>query len=289
MHRCEWLVSAELLANQNDTAAVSVIIPCYRSAATIGRALASVAAQSCKPREVIVVDDASDFETREVLCRLVEKYGADWLKIYFLTDNRGPAAARNYGWEWATQPFVAFLDADDSWHRDKIALQLAFMQRHREIDISAHSCGGILTVAGRLPRQFRVSTYTLRQLLFRNRMRTPTVMLKREAVLRFPEGLRFSEDYHLWLALLKTGSRAVFLDLPLAVIHKPAFGVAGQSGALRLMELGELKALRAVWRRGSVSVVLITVALSWSLLKFLRRLLLTGFYYRSRKFLGLKI
>jgi hypothetical protein len=114
-------------------------------------------------------------------------------------------------------------------------------------------------------------------------------MLKREAVLHFPESLRFSEDYFLWLALLKTGSRAAFLNLPLAVIHKPAFGVDGQSAALWLMEFGELKALGAAWRRGSVSVVVFIAAISWSLLKFMRRLLLTGFYYRSRKPLGLKI
>ncbi len=288
MRRCEWLVSAELLVSQNDTAAVSVVIPCYQSAATIGRALASVAAQSCKPQEVIVVDDASDSETCKVLRKLADKYGADWLKVYFLPDNCGPAAARNYGWERATQPFLAFLDADDSWHKDKIALQLAFMQHYSKIDISAHSCGDILIHVGRLPKQFQASLYNLRQLIFRNRLRTPTVMLKREAVLRFPEGLRFSEDYFLWLALLKTGSRAAFLDIPLAVIHKPAFGVAGQSAALWLMELGELKALYAVWRRGSVSIVLFIAALSWSLFKSLRRLLLTVFYYRSRKFLGLK-
>jgi len=266
-----------------------VIIPCYQSAATIGRALASVAAQSCKPQEVIVVDDASDIETQNVLREMLDKYGAEWLKVYFLTDNRGPASARNYGWERATQPFVAFLDADDSWHRDKIALQLAFMQRYQDIDISAHYCGGVLAVAGRLPKQFQVSTCTLRQLLFCNRMRTPTVMLKREAVLNFPEGLHFSEDYYLWLALLKTGSQAAFIDLSLAIIHKPAFGSSGQSAALWQMEIGEFKALQAAWRRGSVSAALFIGALSWSLFKFLRRLLLTGFYYRSQKILGLKI
>ncbi len=289
MRRREWLTAAELLVNQSDTAAVSVIIPCYQAFATIDRALASVAAQSCKPQEVIVVDDASDPETRKTLRKLANKYGPEWLKIYLLDKNCGPAAARNYGWARATQPFVAFLDADDSWHCDKIALQLAFMQRYSEVDISAHNCSDIVSFAGRLPKQFQVSPYTLQQLIFRNRLRTPTVMLKREAVLHFPEGLRFSEDYHFWLSLLKTGSRAAFLDIPLAVIHKPAFGVAGQSAALWQMEIGELQALRAAWRRGSFSAVLFIAALSWSLFKFLRRLLLTGFYYRRQKFLGFKI
>lgn len=289
MLKSEWLVRAELLATQTAAAAVSVIIPCYQSAATIERALASVAAQSCKPKEVIVVDDASDSVTREILCELADKYGPDWLKIYFLDKNCGPAVARNYGWERATQSFVAFLDADDSWHRDKIALQLAFMQRYPNVDISAHNCGDRVSFTCRLPKQFKVSSSTLQQLIFRNRLRTPTVMLKREAVLYFPENLRFSEDYFLWLALLKIGCRTAFLDLPLAVIHKPAFGVAGQSAELWLMEFGELRALGAARRRGSVSGTLFIAAMSWSLLKFIRRLLLAGFYYRSRKSFGRKI
>lgn len=258
-----------------------MIIPCYQAGATVGRALASVAAQSVKPFEVIIVDDASTDETRKRLQELVEKYSSDWLKVYFLAENCGPASARNYGWERATQPFVAFLDADDSWHRDKIALQLAVMQRYPDIDLSAHGCGGLATLAGRVPKQFQVQVYTLRQLLFRNRLRTPTVMLKRELVLRFPQGMRFSEDYYLWLALLKTGSKAAFFDLPLAVVHKPAFGVTGQSAALWRMETGELKALQAAWRRGSISLLILGTALSWSLLKFCRRLLVSRITFRS--------
>ena len=275
MRKREWLASVELLAGQSDIAAVSVIIPCYQAAATIGRALASVAAQSSKPIEVIIVDDASDTETREILRGLEEKYGGDWLKLYFLAENCGPASARNYGWERATQPFVSFLDADDSWHRDKIALQLSFMQYFSEIDISAHNCGVILTLIRRLPRRFQVSPYTLRQLIFRNRLRTPTVMLKREVVLHFPEGLRFSEDYHLWLSLLKTGSRAAFLDLPLTVIHKPAFGASGLSAELWRMEIGELKALKTAWNRSSVSLSLFVASAAWSILKYARRVLLS--------------
>lgn len=280
MLKREWLDSAEILTGQSGTAEVSVIIPCYRAAATISRALASVAAQSVKPAEVIIVDDASNDKTREVLQELSKKYDADWLKIYFLADNCGPASARNYGWQRAVQSFVAFLDADDSWHQEKIALQFGYMKRYSDIALCGHSCGDQLSLVRRLPQQFWVSACTLQQLIFRNRMRTPTVMLKREQVLHFPVGWRFGEDYYLWLALLKTGNKAAFLDLPLAVIHKPAFGVAGQSAALWEMEKGELKALRAAWRRGSVSLGLFIVAVNWSLLKFIRRLLLSGIRLR---------
>ena len=274
MLKREWRVSSELPSDPDVAAAVSVIIPCYRAAATIDRALASVAAQSHKPREVIIVDDASDDKTGRVLRELSKKYDASWLKVYFLPENCGPAAARNYGWERAGQPFVAFLDADDSWHQEKIALQFGFMTRYPEVTLSGHACGRESILVRRVTRRCQIRPCTLRQLLWRNCLRTPTVMIKRDAVLHFPVDFRYGEDYYLWLGLLATGARAAFLDMPLAVVHKPAFGVSGQSAFLWRMEQGELRALQAAWRRGSVSSTMITLAMIWSLLKFSRRLLI---------------
>ena len=68
---------------KREPAPVSVIIPCYRAASTIGRALASVAAQSHKPCEVIVVDDGSDDDTSKVLNGLVREYGESCSKFSF--------------------------------------------------------------------------------------------------------------------------------------------------------------------------------------------------------------
>ncbi len=271
----EWHISAEFVAKQSQPVAVSVIIPCYQGGATIGRALASVAAQSCKPWEVIIVDDGSDTKNRNRLQGLIEKYDSGWLRVYFLDKNQGPASARNFGWARARAPFVAFLDADDSWHRDKIALQFAFMQRNPDISICSHSCGGEASLVRSIPQKFQITNYTFKKLLFCNRLQTPTVMLKRDLVLRFPETVRYSEDYYLWLALLKIGYTTAFINLPLTAIHKPAFGYSGLSAELWQMEKGELKALQATWNRGSVSLLRFGTAVSWSLSKYCRRVLLS--------------
>ncbi len=282
-----WFESSELLSGVEENAPVSVVIPCYQAAATIDRAIASVAAQSLKPVEVVVVDDASPDATRDQLCKLVEKYGSDWLKVHLLADNCGPASARNYGWERATQPFVAFLDADDSWHRDKIALQLAFMRQSPEISICGHSCGEVSNLIRKLPKKFQVTNCTLQELLFRNRLQTTsTVMLKRDLVMHFPETSRYSEDYYLWLALLQIGYEAVFIDLSLTTRYKPAFGASGLSAELWQMEKGELKALIAAWNRGSVSFWRFGVATACSLLKYARRVLLSSPRILSISWLG---
>ena len=112
----------------------------YRAAATLGRAVASVAAQSWRPAEVIIVDDGSDDETPKVLEELQGHYGTKWLKIVCLSANCGPGAARNVGWGMSTQPYVAFLDADDTWvitplssarwyHRGQILTEVGPMNR----------------------------------------------------------------------------------------------------------------------------------------------------------------
>ena len=74
-------------------ASVSVIVPCFRSADTIGRALQSIDEQTIRPREVILVDDASGDETLGVLLKKKSEYEPEWIKVLVLATNSGPAAA----------------------------------------------------------------------------------------------------------------------------------------------------------------------------------------------------
>src|SRR5688572_19076100 len=94
--------------HMSNFAPVSVVVPCYRCGGSIGRAVASVLAQSARPAELIVVDDASDDASPQAIAAL----GAG-VRAVRLARNQGPAAARNAGWAAATQPYLAFLDADD--------------------------------------------------------------------------------------------------------------------------------------------------------------------------------
>src|SRR5437879_2701049 len=118
-------------------AEVSAVVPCYRCAPTIRRAVESVARQTVRPFELILVDDASADSTAAELSRLKCELG-DWVRIVSLDENRGAAGARNAGWELARGKYVAFLDADDTWLPTKIERQLAFMEAHPEFVLSGH-------------------------------------------------------------------------------------------------------------------------------------------------------
>jgi glycosyltransferase involved in cell wall biosynthesis len=94
---------------------ISVVIPTYNRAHTIGRCLASVLGQTLPPREVIVIDDGSHDNTRSV----VEAFDDSRIR-YFRQDNSGANRARNHGIEKAGQPWIAFQDADDVWLPHKL-------------------------------------------------------------------------------------------------------------------------------------------------------------------------
>lgn len=104
------------MLNSSAMTRVSVVIPVYNGAATIGRAVASVLAQEFDGAiETIVVDDGSADETRAILGGF-----GDRIRVIY-QPNRGPAAARNAGARLATGAYLAFLDADDEWLPAKLA------------------------------------------------------------------------------------------------------------------------------------------------------------------------
>jgi len=243
---------------------VSVVIPCFRGAATLGRAVASVLGQTQPAAEIIVVDDASDDDTPRVIAQLPRS-----VRRLRLDANRGPATARNTGWNAATKEYVAFLDADDAWHPRKLELQTAWMDAHPAAALSGH--GYVFHDIGHDPKIERAFPVSTAMMLLSNRFSTPCVMLRRSIPQRFAEGKRYSEDYLLWLEIILSGSEAWFLEAPLALLFKPAYGAAGLSANLREHEAGELDALARLRRAGSLAPVTWAAASAWSWLKYIRR------------------
>ena len=107
--------------------AISVVVPTYNRARLLPRALESALPQLRPGDEVIVVDDGSTDGTEAVLAPYRGRIR------YVRTANRGAGAARNRGVQEAQCPLVAFLDSDDEWMPDKLALQRAFMARRPDV------------------------------------------------------------------------------------------------------------------------------------------------------------
>lgn len=255
----------------NTYADVSVVIPCFRSAGTIERAVASVFAQGTKPREVIVVDDCSQDGTLALLDDLRLRYEANWLKILSLPKNVGPGSARNRGWDLASSSFVAFLDSDDAWFPNKIAAQLSWMLANPEVALSGHAC--VVGFGGSMPPNSPIEFRRIskNRLLLSNPFSTPTVMLKRDIPQRFVEGKTRSEDYLLWCEIILSGLPCGYSDAPMARLFKNRYGESGLSGDLFEMEKGELDTYTQLVSRGYLGSFTGFCLRLWSMVKFTKR------------------
>lgn len=262
-------------------APVSVIVPCYRCADTIQRAVDSVIGQTMPAAELLLVEDCSNDAgaTLAALYRLQQRHPQADIRVVPQEKNSGPGGARNAGWNIARQPYLVFLDADDSWHPKKLELQYGWMAAHPEVDMTGHAtvCISPEEMPPALEDSFVAYPVSGRSLLVSNRFPTRSVMLKREITNRFDPVKRYSEDYLLWLMIVLSGRPAWFLESPLACSYKADFGAEGLTGNLWKMEKGEIDTYRRIGRDGMISSVTFIVLAAFSLLKFSRRVVLSRF------------
>lgn len=117
------------MLNTFETARVSVIIPTFNCDRYLTQAIDSVLAQTYRDYEIIVIDDGSTDNTRQVLQPYLSRIE------YIYQENQGVSVARNRGIESARGEIIAFLDADDLFLPDKLASQVAIFDKSPEVGI----------------------------------------------------------------------------------------------------------------------------------------------------------
>lgn len=192
-----------------------VVISAYRAAGTVGRAVASVLQQTQPPAELVVVDDGSPDDIGAALAQFEDRVRC--LRI----DHSGPSVARNIGVAATSAPWVAFLDADDTWAPTRLQRLADLGQARPDLDLL--STDAWFVVEGRHHGRFHDGGHRFPvehqelELLRRNWLLNG-VAIRRSAWDRvggFEPGLRHAEDWHCWLRLVLTGSRAGCVDEPL--------------------------------------------------------------------------
>ena len=184
---------------------ISVIIPTYNCAEYIAEAIDSVLNQTFTDFEIIVVDDGSTDETAAIMKRYGDKVR------YIRQKNNGPAVARNLGINTARGEFIAFLDADDIWHPEKLEIQHHYLEEHTECALVYANCStftetGLKTAAYDGTHRKVYSGNIFDRLYRRNFIACISVMLRKECLETtglFPEHFdkATSEDWHLWLRI----------------------------------------------------------------------------------------
>ena len=247
----------------------SVVIPCFNAEKTIGRAFSSVLNQTFPPKEVIFINDASTDGTQSLLSEIESGAYAFSIKVIKNDSNVGPGKSRNFGWDLATSTWIAFLDSDDAWHREKLEIFKDRLINDQEIDLL---CSGSSFVIDRIDeakieKKIGVRQLEYRRTLFKNQIFTRTVVIRRSIEKRFRAGL--SEDFSLWLDCLYSGMRVIYINSDLSFHFRPEFSPGGISSNLWKHELYELKAISKFFKR---TPLVVSGALLFSIIKFFRRI-----------------
>ena len=199
---------------------VTAIIPTLNAAGTIGRALASVAAQTHPAIETIVVDDGSDDGTQAIVAGWAARGVTLIAAAPGAASASGPAAARNRGIAAASGRYVAFLDADDAWWPEKTERQVAAMQAAPDVTLSVTD-GRFIEPDGRLQRHIYTGTPPVagreawRTLIRYSFVHTSCMMADRATLDRlggFDPSLTVGEDQDMWIRLARAGAVAVLED-----------------------------------------------------------------------------
>lgn len=192
---------------------VSVIIPTYNRAALLNQAIVSVLDQTFTDFELIVVDDGSTDDTPTVVSAFQDR------RIrYVYQDNAGRSAARNRGIELARGEYVAFLDSDDLYLPNKLAVQVAVFERSPALGLvgggfrQVNEKGDVLS---EVCPWLRFSCLDLHTWLFACPQMPSSVMVQREWLTRvggFDGSVETAEDWDLFLRLARAGCQMAWVE-----------------------------------------------------------------------------
>lgn len=192
---------------------VSVITPTYNSENFISETIDSILGQSYTNLELILIDDASLDNTREI----INTYKARDPRIVtvFLKENSGSGIARNRGIETARGKYLAFVDSDDFWNKDKLKTQINFMQKHEYT--FTYTKYSFINESGMLVKEYNIAPNQCNylRLLIQDCIGCSTVMIDCEKLGKeYMPDLRNRQDWALWLKYVRKSGKAYGLRYP---------------------------------------------------------------------------
>lgn len=255
---------------------ISIVIPCYNSENTINRALISVINQTYVNFEIIIVDDGSNDNTKNKVEMFFKNKKFDFKYIY--QENKGPSAARNNGVKNSNGEFIAFLDSDDEWHKDKLKIQMDIV---KEKDLNfLGSTYQYDEFNYHINESLVIEKYSFNQLLVKTQFSTPGVIIKKDLFNKlngFDELMKYAEDNDLWLRASLLNDLYKIKSPKLIRLHKSAYGESGLSGNMYAMYKGELHLLKKLLQEKSLNSIKYMLINLFITIKFFRRLIKKSF------------
>jgi len=187
---------------------VSILTPAWNASAYIDATMKSVVEQTYSSWEWLIVDDGSTDNT----CEIVSRYTDPRIRLIRKAHSGLPAAGRNAGLELASGKYIAFLDSDDVWLPEKLALQVALLEQNEKVGLVFSPFAMWYSGEAKPRRTVPETTFFpnpgrfFRILCFRNQIGNSTVLLRRSLLQEYGKldedpAVRGCEDYELWIRL----------------------------------------------------------------------------------------
>ena len=212
---------------------VSIIIPTYNRAYCIERSIRSVLEQTYREFELLIVDDGSSDNTRDVVNSIEDER----IRYIQMPDNKGASAARNEGIRQAAYEYIAFQDSDDVWKPDKLEKQMQILSENPRVGMvyCAYECHregeSIVIVPDEEMSLHDKQGDIYIKLLCRNTVGAPTDLARKECFAKaglFCESMTCLEDWELFVRIAKE-YEILFLEEPLVIVHMAAGGVSSNT------------------------------------------------------------
>ena len=257
---------------KNSKLKISVVIPMYNASKTIERALNSIKEQTFKCNyQIIVVNDGSKDNSQEI----VEKYIADnpELNITLINQiNGGVSKARNTGLKQASGNYIALLDSDDYWLKNKMDRQMKYFTQGYDF-VCALRNNDVITFPYKIENN--IARISLRKLLLKVVGQTSTALFKKEIlddIGLFDEYQKYSEDANLWMRI-SLKYKMIIINEKLVITHND-YGTNGLSSNMIEMEKGVKKNIKEMRQVKVINLLEYYFFSLFSELKYLRRKLI---------------
>lgn len=248
----------------------------YNAENTIATCINSVLNQTYKGKiEIIVINDGSTDNSKRIVEEIIDNNRTD-IEIKLVNkENGGVSYARNIGLHLAKGEYIALLDSDDEWLSEKLEKQLKVFSDDRGISF----IGGLIYKPTIIKQE--IIEITVSKLIFKNYFQPSTVMFKKEVVDKvgfFDESQKYAEEGNYFMRIAKL-FKCVLLNEQLVNYGqgKVGFGVSGLSANLKEMEKGELRNLKFAYQQNYISFFTYFIAINFSILKYIRRILIVKF------------
>ncbi|SCW65368.1 teichuronic acid biosynthesis glycosyltransferase TuaG [Ruminococcaceae bacterium YRB3002] len=228
------------MMDQASSELISVILPVYNSEQSVEASINSVLAQTYRNIELIIVDDASDDNTHQI-CRALSSNDR---RIIIITnkDNCGALGSRYKAVNVARGEWIAFIDADDLWHPEKLEKQLRLRDSKKSCDLVFTASAFIDAAGNKYDWILHVpGEVSYRRLLKQNIISNSSVLMRKEDYNRYAplEAVHsdIHEDYACWLRMLRDGLTACGIDEPLLTYRVSRSSRAGNKMKAAVMNM----------------------------------------------------